>query len=230
MDLKSSDIYRYYLHIIFFVGQKTSEAAAAQSGASVPRSPTPPQPPAPPTDSPPHTPSPEATCESGFLPAGWEVRSSPSGRPFFIDHNTKTTTWVRRQQTSDVLLAPVLTGEHPVGGAVHLMATRGLALRKLVFYFHSRKGSANVCHGGNLKNMWKQSLHQSPAAFIVWAFPLQLKHTLFVFLRTGRSQAKDSCAHEEESLTRPKWSRPSAGKFIRCRKSVTNQLKHIHQL
>uniref|UniRef100_A0A3Q3WT41 E3 ubiquitin-protein ligase n=1 Tax=Mola mola TaxID=94237 RepID=A0A3Q3WT41_MOLML len=40
-----------------------------------------------------HTPSPELQSESGFLPAGWEVRSAPSGRPFFIDHNSKTTTW-----------------------------------------------------------------------------------------------------------------------------------------
>ncbi|XP_061451913.1 E3 ubiquitin-protein ligase NEDD4 isoform X2 [Rhineura floridana] len=29
----------------------------------------------------------------GFLPKGWEVRNAPSGRSFFIDHNTKTTTW-----------------------------------------------------------------------------------------------------------------------------------------
>ncbi|XP_036094390.1 E3 ubiquitin-protein ligase NEDD4 isoform X2 [Rousettus aegyptiacus] len=31
--------------------------------------------------------------EQGFLPRGWEVRHAPNGRPFFIDHNTKTTTW-----------------------------------------------------------------------------------------------------------------------------------------
>nr|XP_005559680.2 E3 ubiquitin-protein ligase NEDD4 isoform X1 [Macaca fascicularis] len=31
--------------------------------------------------------------EQGFLPKGWEVRHAPNGRPFFIDHNTKTTTW-----------------------------------------------------------------------------------------------------------------------------------------
>nr|XP_056721637.1 E3 ubiquitin-protein ligase NEDD4 [Euleptes europaea] len=29
----------------------------------------------------------------GPLPKGWEVRNAPSGRPFFIDHNTKVTTW-----------------------------------------------------------------------------------------------------------------------------------------
>ncbi|KAM6257743.1 E3 ubiquitin-protein ligase NEDD4 isoform 1-T1 [Porphyrio hochstetteri] len=32
-------------------------------------------------------------AEQGFLPKGWEVRHAPNGRPFFIDHNTKTTTW-----------------------------------------------------------------------------------------------------------------------------------------
>ncbi|XP_073320180.1 E3 ubiquitin-protein ligase NEDD4-like [Pagrus major] len=77
--------------------QRTSEVptapAAAQGGAGSPQSPPPSQPPAPSEESPQHTPSPEPTYESGFLPAGWEVRSAPSGRPFFIDHNTKTTTW-----------------------------------------------------------------------------------------------------------------------------------------
>ncbi|XP_068586277.1 E3 ubiquitin-protein ligase NEDD4-like [Cebidichthys violaceus] len=69
-------------------------AAAAQGGAGVPQSQTPPLPPMSPEDSnSQHTPSPEATPESGSLPAGWEVRSAPSGRPFFINHNTKTTTW-----------------------------------------------------------------------------------------------------------------------------------------
>nr|XP_048722727.1 E3 ubiquitin-protein ligase NEDD4 isoform X5 [Caretta caretta] len=35
----------------------------------------------------------QAEVEQGFLPKGWEVRHAPNGRPFFIDHNTKTTTW-----------------------------------------------------------------------------------------------------------------------------------------
>lgn len=37
---------------------------------------------------------------SGELPAGWEQRWTPEGRPYFVDHNTRTTTWVdpRRQQ------------------------------------------------------------------------------------------------------------------------------------
>jgi E3 ubiquitin-protein ligase NEDD4 len=37
---------------------------------------------------------------SGPLPPGWEMRTSAEGRPYFVDHNTRTTTWVdpRRQQ------------------------------------------------------------------------------------------------------------------------------------
>jgi E3 ubiquitin-protein ligase NEDD4 len=35
----------------------------------------------------------------GQLPAGWEERYTPEGRPYYVDHNTRTTTWVdpRRQ-------------------------------------------------------------------------------------------------------------------------------------
>ncbi|GAA5877402.1 hypothetical protein JCM3774_003587 [Rhodotorula dairenensis] len=29
----------------------------------------------------------------GGLPSGWERRVTPTGRPYFVDHNTKTTTW-----------------------------------------------------------------------------------------------------------------------------------------
>ncbi|KAJ8391626.1 hypothetical protein AAFF_G00087670 [Aldrovandia affinis] len=46
-----------------------------------------------PETSPQHSPSPRPKYEFGFMPPGWEVRSAPNGRPFFIDHNTKTTTW-----------------------------------------------------------------------------------------------------------------------------------------
>lgn len=40
------------------------------------------------------------TAGTGPLPAGWEQRFTPEGRPYFVDHNTRTTTWVdpRRQQ------------------------------------------------------------------------------------------------------------------------------------
>ncbi|KAG1048564.1 hypothetical protein G6F43_009055 [Rhizopus delemar] len=40
------------------------------------------------------------TAGSGPLPPGWEMRTTAEGRPYFVDHNTRTTTWVdpRRQQ------------------------------------------------------------------------------------------------------------------------------------
>lgn len=46
----------------------------------------------------------QAEVEQGFLPKGWEVRHAPNGRPFFIDHNTKTTTWVTCFQFKSNLL------------------------------------------------------------------------------------------------------------------------------
>jgi E3 ubiquitin-protein ligase NEDD4 len=39
------------------------------------------------------------TPVSNALPSGWEERHTPEGRPYYVDHNTRTTTWVdpRRQ-------------------------------------------------------------------------------------------------------------------------------------
>ncbi|XP_056288534.1 E3 ubiquitin-protein ligase NEDD4-like isoform X2 [Pseudoliparis swirei] len=39
--------------------------------------------------------SPKTTpkAQQSFLPPGWEMRIAPNGRPFFIDHNSKVTTW-----------------------------------------------------------------------------------------------------------------------------------------
>nr|XP_057944449.1 E3 ubiquitin-protein ligase NEDD4-like isoform X2 [Doryrhamphus excisus] len=68
--------------------QRADTTPPSQSGSSTPSLPS-----VSPEVSPQHTPSPEATSDAGSMPAGWEVRSAPNGRPFFIDHNTKTTTW-----------------------------------------------------------------------------------------------------------------------------------------
>uniref|UniRef100_A0A7N6BXX8 E3 ubiquitin-protein ligase n=1 Tax=Anabas testudineus TaxID=64144 RepID=A0A7N6BXX8_ANATE len=96
-------------------------STVAQSGAGSSQASTPPQPTVFPEGSPQHTPSPEATSESGSLPAGWEVRSAPNGRPFFIDHNTKTTTWedprlkIPVQMRRRVSLDPSDLGPLPAG-------------------------------------------------------------------------------------------------------------------
>ncbi|XP_067104674.1 E3 ubiquitin-protein ligase NEDD4 isoform X2 [Osmerus mordax] len=72
--------------------QITSEGAGGHNTLSV--SPTVYQPPMlSPEASPQHSPNPQPKQEYGLMPAGWEVRSAPNGRPFFIDHNTKTTSW-----------------------------------------------------------------------------------------------------------------------------------------
>lgn len=67
-------------------------AAAPQSGSAQPQNSNS-QPPVRPEESSQPSSGAEATPEFGSLPQGWEVRSAPNGRPFFIDHNTKTTTW-----------------------------------------------------------------------------------------------------------------------------------------
>ena len=47
------------------------------------------------------------TTGSGSLPAGWEERFTPEGRPYFVDHNTRTTTWVDpRRQTIIRVMGP----------------------------------------------------------------------------------------------------------------------------
>ena len=35
-----------------------------------------------------------ATSDAVPLPEGWEERQTPDGRPYFVDHNSRTTTWV----------------------------------------------------------------------------------------------------------------------------------------
>ncbi|XP_076984103.1 E3 ubiquitin-protein ligase NEDD4 isoform X2 [Tamandua tetradactyla] len=65
---------------------ETSQLPSSQSSSAGP------QPQIPTSDSAQQVTQP-SEIEQGFLPKGWEVRHAPNGRPFFIDHNTKTTTW-----------------------------------------------------------------------------------------------------------------------------------------
>ncbi|XP_030649981.1 E3 ubiquitin-protein ligase NEDD4-like isoform X2 [Chanos chanos] len=70
--------------------QTTSEATAAalsHNASACPPTVIPPE------DSPQHSPGQQPGYELTLMPPGWEIRSAPNGRPFFIDHNTKTTTW-----------------------------------------------------------------------------------------------------------------------------------------
>ncbi|XP_066184575.1 E3 ubiquitin-protein ligase NEDD4 isoform X1 [Sylvia atricapilla] len=69
------------------IAVETSQVSAAQS-ISAGR-----QPQATSSDSAQQSSQQQPEMEQAFLPKGWEVRHAPNGRPFFIDHNTKTTTW-----------------------------------------------------------------------------------------------------------------------------------------
>ncbi|PFH52377.1 hypothetical protein AMATHDRAFT_2113 [Amanita thiersii Skay4041] len=47
------------------------------------------------------------TAGTGSLPHGWEERYTPEGRPYYVDHNTRTTTWVDpRRQTVIRVMGP----------------------------------------------------------------------------------------------------------------------------
>ena len=47
------------------------------------------------------------TAGTGSLPNGWEERYTPEGRPYYVDHNTRTTTWVDpRRQTIIRVMGP----------------------------------------------------------------------------------------------------------------------------
>jgi E3 ubiquitin-protein ligase NEDD4 len=47
------------------------------------------------------------TAGAGPLPSGWEERYTPEGRPYYVDHNTRTTTWVDpRRQTIIRVMGP----------------------------------------------------------------------------------------------------------------------------
>ncbi|WVO14667.1 hypothetical protein L204_102304 [Cryptococcus depauperatus] len=75
-----------------------------------------------------------ATCQSTeVLPAGWEIRYTPEGRPYFVDHNTRSTTWIdpRRRinrptsspQLNNAVQSLVTLGPLPSGWEMRLTST-----------------------------------------------------------------------------------------------------------
>ncbi|KAG5639612.1 hypothetical protein H0H81_010814 [Sphagnurus paluster] len=53
------------------------------------------------------------TAGTGSLPNGWEERYTPEGRPYYVDHNTRTTTWVDpRRQTIIRVMGPTGQGSN----------------------------------------------------------------------------------------------------------------------
>jgi E3 ubiquitin-protein ligase NEDD4 len=69
-----------------------------------------------------------ATAGSNILLAGWEERHTPEGRPYYVNHKTRTTTWVdpRRQTGWGASLQPQIIsqlGPLPSGWETRLKST-----------------------------------------------------------------------------------------------------------
>lgn len=63
----------------------------------------------------------EAVLAKGPLPTGWEVGVSPKGKPYFIDHNTQTTTWNDPRKNLSKLDSPlVVTVDESIVNTVKL--------------------------------------------------------------------------------------------------------------
>ncbi|KAK2513525.1 Nedd4l, partial [Columba guinea] len=94
-----------------------------------------------PQPSPYNSPKPQHKVAQSFLPPGWEMRIAPNGRPFFIDHNTKTTTWLH-----------ILLQEDP----------------RLKFPVHLRtKASLNPNDLGPLPPGWEERIHLDGRTFYI---------------------------------------------------------------
>eukprot|EP01134_Creolimax_fragrantissima_P001928 CFRG1928T1 len=64
------------------------------------------------------------------LPAGWEMRSTPEGKVFFVDHNTRETTWSDPRKPARSPVEGTTSGEGSTSGAGYLTTpatTRGRA-------------------------------------------------------------------------------------------------------
>ena len=95
-----------------------------------------------------------------------EMRSTPEGRPYFVDHNTRTTTWVdpRRQQyistigpgsNLQVQVQPVSQlGPLPSGWEMRLTSTGRV-------YFVDHNTKTTTWDGTLLDKYWIYSSHDS---------------------------------------------------------------------
>ena len=80
----------------------------------------------------PNTTNADGTYADVRLPLGWEERRTPDGRPYFVDHHTRTTTWHDPRRTSVSAAAATTTaianraalGPLPSGWEMRMTSTR----------------------------------------------------------------------------------------------------------
>lgn len=89
LDLNIGLIILYFIWFIFpFWLQGANNIPVRRAVKDTVSNPQSPQP------SPYSSPKLQPKTQQSFLPPGWEMRIAPNGRPFFIDHNSRVTTWV----------------------------------------------------------------------------------------------------------------------------------------
>jgi E3 ubiquitin-protein ligase NEDD4 len=89
-----------------------------------------------------------ATSSSAYadvpLPLGWEERRTPEGRPYFVDHHTRTTTWVdpRRNATNAPPPAPVPSANANLGPLPSGWEMRLTSTGRVYFVDHNTRTTA----------------------------------------------------------------------------------------
>ncbi|KAI0049149.1 HECT-domain-containing protein [Auriscalpium vulgare] len=110
-------------------------AARPLSGNSEPRARQPPPPQDPPM--PPNTTNPDGTYADVPLPMGWEERRTPDGRPYFVDHHTRTTTW--NDPRRDTLPQPAAATRAALGPLPSGWEMRMTSTQRVYFVDHNTR-------------------------------------------------------------------------------------------
>eukprot|EP00158_Paraphelidium_tribonemae_P006241 Partr_v1_DN27742_c0_g1_i1_m66988 putative E3 ubiquitin-protein ligase len=92
------------------------------------------------------------TPGSGPLPEGWEMRVTPQGRPYFVDHNSRATSWVDPRTTQRVSLTTT-TVTSPSSGSTPQQQVRSL--------------QQTVNHLGPLPSGWEMRLTDTGRVYFV---------------------------------------------------------------
>ncbi|XP_022669154.1 E3 ubiquitin-protein ligase NEDD4-like isoform X2 [Varroa jacobsoni] len=99
----------------------------------------------------------QAQLDTNGLPAGWSLQVAPNGRVFFIDHNTKTTTWTDPRTGKPSHIAS------PSGAPKGQGSTTGSTLT----LNEKQHASASVDELGPLPDGWEERIHTDGRIFFI---------------------------------------------------------------
>ncbi|KAH9020059.1 HECT-domain-containing protein [Lactarius hengduanensis] len=90
----------------------------------------------------PNTTNADGTYADVRLPLGWEERRTPDGRPYFVDHHTRTTTWNDPRRTSasaSVATSTALANRAALGPLPSGWEMRMTSTRRIYFVDHNTR-------------------------------------------------------------------------------------------